>query len=381
MDGGLEWSLLVIVFGLGFFFGRIDWQTLRRDKLRVSLRHFWGRRAYPSAYLLGLNQLLAGRQDAAIDTFLDTLPVTDRTLETHFALGCVLRRRGQLERAIRIHQNILDAPGLEPEVTCQAQLELALDYDASGLFDRAEALLTNLEKTATGHVHTQALKCLVELFEKEGEWQQALTTAERLCERMSVSHSPHWRHLQAHYCCELAEASGDEVAGQRFLQQGRQFCADHARVALMEAEGLLFNGQPGRALQKLQVLLNSKRYLQVGVPLMLRSFALQQTDDLARQELVDLFRQHNEPALVPMIARRIYMAEGGEVMLQFVKSALKDRDLHYSDLLSFVRPTHEECDHLLSILDRELRFTFVCDHCGFRGEHWHWCCPACRSWL
>lgn len=382
MDGVYFLFLFLAIF-IGYLFGA---KILTWAKIAAFLRSkIWLKpSSYPTnLYLRGLNQLLSERQDQAIDTFLHVLTVSNETVETHFALGTVLRRRGQLERAIRIHQNIVDSAGIDERYKPQASLELALDYDASGLLDRAEVLLSKIIESDDGSIRTQALRYLVQIFEKEGEWQKALEATDELCRGMAAKRVSHWRYLQAHYCCELACGAISLQEKAKFLESANVYLKGHPRASLMEAQMYLEQGEYGEALKNLQSLLCSKRYLQVGVPIMLRCYKAQHTDELAGQQLVELFHQHGEEALIPLISKHIQNQGGRESMVNFVVGAL-EKNVHwpyFSKLLGLSDPASVDCAELQNILEESLPFTFHCEHCGFEGAHWYWCCPACQNWM
>lgn len=383
MDGSLVFGLLLLSAAVGFAFGRADHSWLYAA-LPNYLQKWLNKRAqFPELYLRGLNQLLSEQQDAAIDTFLSTLVVNQQTVETHFALGAVVRRRGQLERAIRIHQNIVNGEGIADSVRAQAQLELALDFDASGLLDRAERLLVELVDRQQGSIRTQALRHLVQLFEKEGEWQNALQTAGKLSNLMSAQQAHHWRFLQAHYCCELA---CDAIAVEQksvWLQQAERVFPAHPRATIMQAELLLNGDAPGLALQKLHLVMGSRRYLQLVVPLMLSCFKHLQTEESAAQELLELYRQHGDLALIPQIAQHILNQGGRTSMVEFVKESLRGNPTlpHFSELLDLSDANNVDSKKLFELLKVSLPFRFHCDHCGFEGAQLYWCCPTCQSWL
>ena len=150
-------------------------------------------------YFKGLNYLLNEQPDKAIDLFIELLDVDSDTVETHLALGNLFRRRGEVDRAIRIHQNLIARPSLNREQRAQALLELGQDYMRAGLFDRAENLF--LELTELKLYNEQAYIYLLEIYQQEKEWQRCLDVAEKISE----SHYPSRPNAVAHFYCELAE--------------------------------------------------------------------------------------------------------------------------------------------------------------------------------
>ena len=164
MDLELWWLLaLPLFFALGWLAARIDIKQLVSES-----------RTLPMSYFKGLNFLLNEQPDKAIEAFIEVVKVDPQTVELHFALGSLFRRRGELERAIRMHQNLVERPDLQQEQKLVALFELAQDYLKAGLLDRAEELFLRLEGTA----HAEpALKFLLEIYQQEKEWQKAIGTA------------------------------------------------------------------------------------------------------------------------------------------------------------------------------------------------------------
>ncbi|MDX1562625.1 MAG: tetratricopeptide repeat protein, partial [Gammaproteobacteria bacterium] len=159
-------------------------------------------------YIRGLNLVLSRKTDEALELFIQMAKVDDETLETHFALGHLFRRRGEFDRAIRVHENVLARPNLNDMQRDQAVYALAEDYLGAGLFDRAEELLEQIRDSET---HSEiALERLVYIYEREGEWEKAIETHRQL-EMLSGEKTPH----VAHYYCELAEAALAEGDGAK----------------------------------------------------------------------------------------------------------------------------------------------------------------------
>ncbi len=165
-------------------------------------------------YIRGLNLVLSRKTDEALELFVQMAKVDDETLETHFALGHLFRRRGEVERAIRVHQNLLARPNLNETQRHQAIFSLAEDYLGAGLYDRAEQLFAELDDSPT--LAEASLEKLVYIYEREREWQKAID-AHRKLEMLSGTKS----NQVAHYYCELAEAArarGDRELARSYLK-------------------------------------------------------------------------------------------------------------------------------------------------------------------
>ncbi|MBI2510331.1 MAG: lipopolysaccharide assembly protein LapB, partial [Betaproteobacteria bacterium] len=181
------WLLsLPLFFALGWLAARIDIRQLLSES-----------RALPTSYFKGLNFLLNEQPDKAIEAFIEVVKVDPQTIELHFALGSLFRRRGEVERAIRMHQNLVERPDLAQGQKLAALFELAQDYFKAGLLDRAEELFLKLEGAAHAE---ESLKFLLEIYEQEKEWHKAIEIAGKL---ETVTGRSHQKEA-ANFHCELA---------------------------------------------------------------------------------------------------------------------------------------------------------------------------------
>src|SRR3989339_282199 len=195
------WMLLVfpLFFGMGWLAARIDIKELLSEST-----------ALPESYFQGLNFLLNEQQDKAIEAFIEVVKIDPHTVELHFALGSLFRRRGEVDRALRMHHNLVDRADLDDDKRQQAVFELAQDYLKAGILDRAERLFGELKHTRYAK---PALEFLLELFQKEHDWPKAIGVAQRLTAVAGQSYSKQ----AAFFYCELAAdeiAAGDLIAAR-----------------------------------------------------------------------------------------------------------------------------------------------------------------------
>ena len=203
----LVWLLLPLAAASG-------WLVARFEQKRSAPHSF----DLPSAYFKGLNFLLNEQPDKAIEVFIRVLEVNSETVETHLALGNLFRRRGEVERAIRIHQNLIARPTLDKEQRSLALLELGQDYLKAGLFDRAENLFLELAEI---RVHSeQALKLLLHIYQQEKEWEKAVSVARKLVRASGKNMDD----TIAHFYCELAD--------QEYMRKNYSTARDHLKKAL-----------------------------------------------------------------------------------------------------------------------------------------------------
>ena len=183
MDLELWWLLpgFALFFALGWIAARIDISHLLRES-----------RALPLSYFRGLNFLLNEQPDKAIESFIEVVKVDPQTIDLHFALGNLFRRQGEIDRAIRMHQNLLDRPDLPAEKRQVAVFELAQDFHRAGLLDRAEELFSRLDGSP---FELQSLGFLLQIFEQEKDWQKAITVTRRM---EALAKRPYFKEI-AHY--------------------------------------------------------------------------------------------------------------------------------------------------------------------------------------
>lgn len=376
--GALVYVLFVVALIIGYVLGR--WQLT----WKVPGKRFNNR--IEQHYIEGLNQLLNEQPDAAIDTFVSALDVNEDTLETHFALGALWRRRGEVERAIRIHQNLMARPSLKTEHLEQAQLELGLDYARSGLLDRAEALFRDLSTSSYASIKATALEHLVKIYEQEQEWNQAIETAEFLCHKKLRTDVLRWRHMQAHYGCELAEpliSAGADERAQGWLTLAKAYDRQHPRVRILNARMDLAAGDAAAALRALRQLDSREAYLIEVVPMVLEGYRMLGSESSAEEYLAGLYQQNSLVGLLPYMADRAFARHGDVEAVEFVIQELQAQpeQRHISQLLDAVGANNVSFPSIRPILEEQLGFTYHCRSCGFEGTQLYWCCPSCKTWL
>ena len=234
MEFEIWWLLSIpLFFGLGWIAARIDIKQLLSES-----------RSLPKGYFKGLNFLLNEQPDKAIDAFIEIVKLDPETADLHFALGNLFRRRGETERAIRMHQNLLLRPDLPPEQRMQAQYELGQDFLKAGLLDRAEEVFQELTETPYS---IQARRALLEIFQREKEWKQAIDAAKAL----QNSGTGNRNKQIAQFYCELAE---DELVNTHpekalpLLETAISIDRMSVRATVLTGDALMAQGKPEEAL-------------------------------------------------------------------------------------------------------------------------------------
>jgi len=372
MDFSLGWILLglPLAFTLGWAASRFDWRQIRLEN-----------RDAPKAYFKGLNYLLNEQQDRAIDAFIEAVQNDPDTSELHFALGNLFRRRGEYERAVRVHEHLLSRGDLSQADRHRAQHALALDFLKAGLLDHAESALRKLEGTA---FEQEARLALLANYERSRDWVLATEVASKLEQSAPGSFAPRL----AHYLCEQATSATAQARNgdaHAFLQQAINQAPDAPRprldmARLQQAQGDLSAAQ--------QTLLEALVHAPAAAPLLAEALAdvslqLGNTSD-AFARLQALYEQ--SPSL-DILAALVRLADGN--------TALSERDLyarHLAQEPSLVAATRwiaqEKLEHeqfhpqVQRALDHAVKplLRYRCAACGFEATHHFWQCPGCQTW-
>lgn len=368
--------LLLVALAVGFLLGR-------RDRRRPTEQ----RVAESNDYFEGLNHLLNERHDLAIDAFVTNMAVDKGSVDTHLALGSLVRRRGEVDQAIRIHQNLLARSALSAAHRRKTELELARDYLAAGLLDRAENLLLELADGSGEHRRT-ARELLLEIYQQEKEWAKAVAVGAELARG-----DQHVRERLAHYECELAEAhiaKRELRAARAALSRAGRYDADLARVPLLGAELEMAAGRYRdvcKALRKARQL--EPELTAETLPLYRAACEALERPQQYLDYLFESVELAPSPRLVEEIARTMETDRDHQAAVRFRLEKLASAPtlegfvnllerLHAADAPLEV----EEMAPLIEIgraeLDHQPRYR--CRHCGFGSRSLMWQCPSCRNW-
>jgi lipopolysaccharide biosynthesis regulator YciM len=340
------------------------WFIARYDAKRQAAKSF----DLPSAYFKGLNFLLNEQPDKAIEIFIQVLEVNSETVETHLALGNLFRRRGEVERAIRIHQNLIARPTLNREQRTYALLELGQDYFKAGLFDRAENLFLELAEV---RAHSeQALRLLLSIYQQEKEWDKAIQTGHRLA-RVSGKRMD---DVIAQYYCELAEqAIGKKNLGaaRDFLRQAFAADANCVRASIVLGDIEAREGRFREAIEAWRRVEEQDAHYFGEVA----------------NRIADAYRRLDDEQLT--FAEIVKRREGVKAAETFIVDSLRRHpnvhELHHLIELNLeqAQGTAKTDLILLKGIIEELRQQhqgYACQQCGFKGRSLHWMCPSCSRW-
>lgn len=338
-------------------------------------------------YFQGLNLLLNEKQDEAMELLLKTLDVNRDTFDTYLVMGTLYRRRGEVDRSIRIHQDLLARPNISKIQQSTVRLELARDYLKAGLLDRSERLLKELADEQ-GANQVTALEFLLSINEMEGDWKSAVETADKLAARgRQVATN------LAHYRCEQAQCGlqlGDLVEARRELKEALAADKNCVRASLMQAELEAGAGNDKEAIKSLRrVLEQDPAYIPETLALLRQAHERTgQTSDLVKY-LFTCLEQHPSISVVLALSDLVRQLqgdnEGAYVLAEYLKKRPTVRGL---DRLIQYHMDHADGPAkdnlaLLQAFTRQLiqdKPVYRCGNCGFNGKSLHWQCPTCKTW-
>jgi lipopolysaccharide biosynthesis regulator YciM len=369
------WFFLVIplFFALGWIAARVDIRHVMQES-----------RAVPRSYFKGLNYLLNEQPDKAIEAFLEVAKLDPDTLELHFALGALFRRRGELDRAIRIHQNMVDRADLSQEQRFKAMYELGEDFLKAGLLDRAESVFHRLDSG----VHARdALRNILEIQVLTKDWEQAIQTAARL-EKLGC---PAQNADTAHYYCEMAQAStlkGDHETTRRHLESalGQNHRSARAWMLLGDLEARAGRDEAAiEAWRRLEEL--NPRYLTVVAERLLQAHHRLDRDAEAIELLRGYLERMPSPDLLHLLFQTVAERQGWEPARRLAAEELKRHPSlraldDYLQASNAVQPESMEGRLAQDLVHRQVSRSayYLCGHCGFKARQYFWQCPACARW-
>ncbi len=378
------WWLLAIplFFGLGWAAARGERNLATRTPETLS-----------GGYLKGLNFLLNEQSDKAIDAFVEVVRIEPEAIELHFALGALFRRRGETERAIRVHQNLVDRSDLDADQSAHALYELGQDFLRAGLIDRAEDAFNRLEGSAYA---AAASRQRLEIAQRTHDWQRVIDLARDAAAQPGFDS----RRIIAHAYCELAVASlkakqQDQAAAH--AHQAREAAPDHARPLIVLGQIAFQQQLHAEALKAWeQVAVKNPEYVSLvahdwlaageagGGPEGLRAV-------IARMQRLGQAAQ--SPDLIKALAEAIASLDGKPAAAQWVRQILVTQpsllglqillDLSHREAGGDIGSAADLDEAALRVLVKrqaEKMSRYVCSVCGFRAQHYYWQCPGCSRW-
>ena len=372
------WWLLgfPIFFGLGWLAARVDIQHLLRDS-----------RALPRSYFKGLNFLLNEQPDKAIEAFIEVVKVDPETLDLHFALGGLFRRRGEYDRAIRMHQNLLERASLRPEQRRAALFAVGQDYLKAGILDRAEASFSSLQDGPQG---SEARGHLLEIYQLEKDWPRAIAMAERIAAETGESRG---REI-AQFYCELA--SGDVThsradAARTNLEAALAANRKSVRASLQLGDLERAAGNVDAAIEAWKrIESQSPAYLALAAQRLLEARRDQGRLDEGLTLIAGYLERYPSLDLLDTVFQYTLDTKGAEAAYKLVRDELRrnptllglDRLLEAQIVAATSPERRRDLEMVRNLVHGHTRrlARYRCENCGFKARQFHWHCPGCGGW-
>lgn len=368
-------ALALVFFSLGWMAARIDIKHLLSES-----------RALPLSYFKGLNFLLNQQPDKAIEAFIEVVKIDPQTIELHFALGSLFRRQGEIERAIRMHQNLVDRPDLGTEQRLTALFELAQDYLKAGLLDRAEELFSKFENSNYQHA---ALNFLLQIYQQEKDWLKAITIAKKMEE---VSKQPYHKEI-ANFYCELAagEILNSRIESAKgYLEQALSEYKKCVRAVILlgEAEAIQNNHEVAVEIWK-RIESQNPAYLSLVAEKLLTSYRELNKLDEGLNLLRGYQTQYASLDLLNTVFQLTLERKGTEAAYRLIRDELRrsptllglDKLLE-AQLLEAPLERRHDLELVKNLIHQHTQRMgmYRCEGCGFKAKQFYWHCPACGNW-
>ena len=370
------WWLLVIpfFFALGWLAARIDIRQIISESTDL-----------PSAYFKGLHYLITNQYDKAIEAFNDAIKINNDSLELHFALGALLRRTGQIDRAINLHVDLLKKRELTPEQRESVKAELAEDYFKAGLYDRSEEVLLTLNKEK---YYQFSLNTLLEIYVKEHEWEKAIKTATELEKVSGVS----FRVSISHYYCEIAVSqilnkkyTLAKKSSSQALNESTNCTRANIILGDIYAEEKLY--EEATVYWK-KIEFQQPEYLGLVAPKIINAFQNLNKINEGLSVLSRFFDIYKLKSLLNVLYETVLTNEGASQAENIARNELIQRpSLSALDKLFQAQAIGKtnKIDNI-ELIQQTIKNTigdrrfYMCNQCGFKARQFHWQCPACNAW-
>jgi len=339
-------------------------------------------------YVVGLNYLLNEQPDKAVDVFIKLLEVDTDTAETHLALGSLFRRRGEVDRAIRIHQNLIARPQLSLLQRKEALMALAQDYMSAGVFDRAERIFLEVVDIG-GAREVNSLHGLLAIYQQEKAWESALDIVKKI--EVSTGNSMHSQ--AAHYYCEIANEHLKQNALDKAhyaIKQAQSIDRSSVRASLMSANFEIRNGRHKQAIRDLKRVPEQDPEFLTEI---IEPFVVCHRELDIMEECVDYLEQtlteHPRASVIFVIGDYLRQEKSIDLAIDFVSAQLSQHPsirglnrLIYWHLESAQGKVHSKLQMLYDITSKFLhnKPVYRCGQCGYSGKLLHWFCPSCKNW-
>lgn len=376
MDLDFWWLLAIpVAFALGWMASRYDLNKLLSESANL-----------PRSYFRGLNFLLNEQPDKAIDAFIEVAKLDPETVELHFALGNLFRRRGETDRAIRVHQNLLSRNDLPVSERDHALFELGQDFLKAGLLDRAEETFHML---AEGDYALDAQRALLTIYEIEKDWTKSIDTAARI-EAMGV---PRLTTEISQFHCELAQDALQRKSAELAAEHLRDALAvnpQNARAAILSGDTAAAAGDHRAAIEHWRrIETQNPAYLPLVADKLMKSYAALDRAAEGAELLTGYAQRYPSNDLLDVVYQYVAQLRGNDVAHALARSQMEKAPnlsgmLHLLDaqIAAADEPRRSELEMMRALVKQRTKNLprYTCQNCGFRARLFYWQCPGCSGW-
>jgi lipopolysaccharide biosynthesis regulator YciM len=376
------WWLLgfPIFFGLGWLAARVDIRHLVKDS-----------RALPTSYFRGLNFLLNEQPDKAIEAFIEVVKVDPATVELHFALGSLFRRRGEYDRAIRMHQHLLERADLGAEQKAAALIELGQDYLKAGILDRAEDVFQRLSEGSPAAAYSsESRRFLLDIFQQEKDWDKAAGMAQRLEKETGESRA----RETAHFLCERAASESTHSrpdTARQHLEAALEANRKCVRASLQLGDLEKSYGSLDRAIENWKrIESQNPAYLALVAQRLLEAHREAGRLEEGLTLLAGYLERYPSLDLLDAVFQSTLESKGAEAAYKLVRDELRrnptllglDRLLEAQIVGAASDERRRDLELVRNLVHSHTRrlARYRCENCGFKARQFHWLCPACGGW-
>jgi len=338
---------------------------------------------FSSKYFQGLNYLLNDEQDKALDIFLHLVEVDWDTIDTSLALASIFRRKGEIDKSIKLHQSLLARPSLPPDYKPRVLLELGRDYLLAGWLDRAEGLFREILNDKAYAV--DALQNLQHIYQTEQDWQQAFQTAWKQQKLSDKNIKP----VIAHYYCELSEkasASGDMKEAEVLANQALSSDPNSVRASMLLGDIAMQRGRYQKAIRFYQQLeFQDLTFIPMVLDKLVRCYRNMSNLPVLIVYLKQLQNREPRGQYQGLIGELIQEVDGKEAAIEYLTEQMNQHpSLDMVDaFLKISRPGSDCIDQAIPTVIHQLvesQTSYQCEKCGFSANTHYWLCPGCHSW-
>jgi lipopolysaccharide biosynthesis regulator YciM len=369
------WSLALIPIAIGFL-----WLLFRSSQ-----KHKKQQSTLSSEYFKGLNYLLNDEQGKALDIFVKLVESNWDTIDTHFALGKIYRRNGEMDKAIKIHQGLIARPSLPDRYRSKILLELGYDYLGAGWFDRAEGLFK--EVLIQDEKSKEARHNLILIYQQEKDWFKAIDIADELFKEDPAIVGP----MIAQYYCELADiskAKGDVSQLENYANKALRYDADCVRASILLADQARASGDDKKAIKLYESIeRQDPESMILVIDSMLKCYANLFSENKMYEYLLELQSRQENLFLQDVIADVLERSQGKQAAIDYLSDMVKlqpslsgmQKLVLYKENELDANDVYQNLSTALSVMQKD-KVAYRCQKCGFSTNTHYWLCPSCNNW-